>query len=306
MLARRPRAAGRPAALSPALRTHTHTYARTHTPADGNAAQAFKRAAECFKVTKDVTEVTGCYREAAMCCVAAKDTAQATALIENECLPRLVDAGRMSQAAKLHEEVAKLFEDGLELESAIDHYGKAADLFAAENSASTASKSRVNVARLCAMTEPPDFVRASEVFAEAGTEAMGSNLLKFQAKELFQKAVLCTLAHGDVVAAEQQFDKFKDVDYTLECACGGWGARGAPARAVRACTHPHPPTRQHPHTHPASNPPPPPLIPQRPGKGSSSRTSSPRSRTRTARASATRCTTTTKFQSWTPGKPPCC
>ena len=198
-------------------------------------------------MTKDVTEVTGCYREAAMCCVAAKDTAQATALIENECLPRLVDAGRMSQAAKLHEEVAKLFEDGLELESAIDHYGKAADLFAAENSASTASKSRVNVARLCAMTEPPDFVRASEVFAEAGTEAMGSNLLKFQAKELFQKAVLCTLAHGDVVAAEQQFDKFKDVDYTLEGACGG-GAHAAHPRG-RARVHAAPPTHTHTHTH---------------------------------------------------------
>jgi hypothetical protein len=211
--------------------------------ADVQAGAAFKRAAEQFLRTKDNTEVTGCYREAAQAYILGKDTHQATSLIENECLPRLVDAGRMSQAAKLHEEVAKMFEDGQEFEKAIEHYGIAADLYTAENAASTASKSRVSVGRLHAMVDPPDFVRASEVFAEAGVEAMGSNLLKFQAKDLFQKAVLCTLAHGDVVAAEMQFEKFKEQDYTLECACGRVWRRRPPA------AHPRPP---HPPSHPTA------------------------------------------------------
>ena len=188
------------------------------------AGGAFKRAAECYKITKDATEVTGCYVEAARALIHGKDTAQASMLMETEALPRMVDAGRLSQAAKLHEEVGKMFEDEAQYAEAIEHYGKAADLFSAENSASTASKCRISVGRLCAMLDPPDFERASEVFAEAGVESMSSNLLKFQPKELFQKAVMSTLARGDVVAADMQMMKFKEQDYTLECAFV-WGGR---------------------------------------------------------------------------------
>ena len=182
------------------------------------AARAFKAAAECFKKLKDDTEIAQCYQEASRMLIKAGSPAEATALLEGEALPRMIDAGRLAQAAKLHEEVAKMFEDEHEYAQAMEHFGKAADLFGAENSASTAQKAKQNVARLAALMEPPDYEKSSETYAECGMEAMASQLLKFGAKECFQRAVFCTLARNDLVTAQAQFEKFKEQDYTLEGA----------------------------------------------------------------------------------------
>jgi len=111
-----------------------------------------------------------------------------------------------------------MFEDEHEYAQAMEHFGKAADLFGAENSASTAQKAKQNVARLAALMEPPDYEKSSETYAECGMEAMASQLLKFGAKECFQRAVFCTLARNDLVTAQAQFEKFKEQDYTLEGA----------------------------------------------------------------------------------------
>jgi tetratricopeptide (TPR) repeat protein len=187
------------------------------------AARAFKAAAECFKKLKDDTEIAQCYQEASRMLIKAGSPAEATALLEGEALPRMIDAGRLAQAAKLHEEVAKMLEDEHEYAQAMEHFGKAADLFSAENSASTAQKAKQNVARLAALMEPPDYEKSSETYAECGMEAMASQLLKFGAKECFQRAVFCTLARNDLVTAQAQFEKFKEQDYTLEgafwCLC---------------------------------------------------------------------------------------
>jgi len=168
---------------------------------------------------KDDLAVTESYVEAARALIKNGDARSATLLLQEEALPRMVDAGRLAQAAKLHDEVAKLFEDEHEFTEAIEHYGKAADLFSAENSASTAAKAKQNQARLYAMLDEPDYEKSAELYAECGVEAMSSQLLKFGAKECFLRAVFCTLARNDVVTAEQQFEKFKEQDYTLEGAC---------------------------------------------------------------------------------------
>jgi alpha-soluble NSF attachment protein len=175
---------------------------------------------------------------------------EATQLLESEALPRMVDAGRLAQAAKLHDEVAKIFEDEHAFPQAIEHYGKACDLFSAENSASTAAKSKQNVARLCAMLDPPDYARSSETYAECGMDAMASQLLKFGAKDLFARAVFCTLARNDLVTAQQQFDKFKEQDFTLEGERkGGGAAQRAPAHACTHALHAHKHAAPHANTH---------------------------------------------------------
>jgi alpha-soluble NSF attachment protein len=182
------------------------------------AAKAFTAAAGCFKALKDEMEITQCFVEASRMLIKAGSPAEATALLEGEALPRMIDAGRLAQAAKLHEEVAKIFEDEHEYQQAIDNYTKAADLFSAENSAATASKAKQNAARLYAMLEPADYQKCCELYAECGAEAMASQLLKFGAKECFTRAVFCCLALNDAVTAKQNFDKFKEQDYTLEGA----------------------------------------------------------------------------------------
>jgi len=139
----------------------------------------------------------------------------ATELLDREALPRLIDAGKFSQAAKLHNEIAELLEQDGQYDVAIVNFQKAADYFAAENSASSSQKAMVRVAHLSAQLDPPEFGTAAETFARVGQESMSNALLKFQAKGFFFNAVLCTLAQGDVVAADANLGRYKDIDYTF-------------------------------------------------------------------------------------------
>jgi hypothetical protein len=278
-------------------------------------------------------EAATAYIEAARCWIKAGDAKMGTEVLETEALPRIVDAGKLSQAAKLHNEVAEMMESEGAMEEAISHFQQAADLFIAENAASTALKCSTRIAHLSAQMDPPDLARAAEVFEHVGTESLSSNLLKFGAKSAFFNAVLCTLARGDVVAGERDLERFKELDYTFpgcrECklledvvqvrarrvharrmsavvARGGGGGGGAAAgRIARLPTlrvlSPH-----HPHRHSYLFPPPPnphsnpdpPLHSCPPDRR--------RGRTRTPRRSRTPCSTTTPSPSWTRGAPGAC
>ena len=135
--------------------------------------------------------------------------------MEHEALARLVDAGRMSQAAKLYNELAELLEaEGMAAE-AIANYEKASDLFVAENAVSSSHKALIRVAHLCATTEPPELDKSADTFAKVGGECLSNNLLKFQAKGYFFNAFLCILARTDVVAADGALNRFKEMDYTF-------------------------------------------------------------------------------------------
>ena len=256
------------------------------------AAKAFKASAEMHKKLKDEMETTQAYVEASRMLIKAGNPQEATSLLEGEALPRMVDAGRLAQAAKLHDEVAKMFEDEHEFGQAIEHYGKAADLFGAENSASTAQKCKQSVARLSAMLDPPDYEKASEAYAECGMEAMASQLLKFGAKECFQRAVFCTLARNDLVTASQQFEKFKEQDYTLEGACWPLLLHLSPAPGEPPPLTPLAPLL-------------PPSLPQAAARASCWQTSSRPLRCRMGTRLQTPCTITIKSLRWTTGRSAC-
>lgn len=264
-----------------------------------SAGKAYKSAAENFQKAKQESEVAQCFIEAARAYIKAGDLGQATTLLETEALPRMVDAGRLSQAAKLHEEVAGMFETEGAWAPAMENYQKAADLFQAENSASTASKCLAKVAHLAAQLDPPDYEKAAEVFASVGRDCMSSNLMKFSAKGYFLQASLCNLARGDIVAAEEQFERFKEQDYTFE---------GASQREGRHAPSPDHHLSRAQLSTPAPAPPPAPhsFNLQQAAKGSSARTCALQSRTATWTLLVTPFTTTTKSQNWTLGRPTCC
>lgn len=127
----------------------------------------------------------------------------------------MVDAGRLSQAAKLHLEIGELLEAEGQQETAIENLEKAADLFAAENTTTSTHKCLIKAAHLYATLEPPSLDKAAEIFMRVGTESLSNNLLKFSAKGFFFNAFLCVLARTDVVAAEQLLNRTKDLDYTF-------------------------------------------------------------------------------------------
>lgn len=132
----------------------------------------------------------------------------------------LTDAGRLTQAAKLCKECGELFEQEEVgeggVDSAIEQYEQAAELFALEEAKSQASACRAKVAELCsAALDPPDLIRAAGIYEELGRNCLESNLLKFNAKGYFLQAIFCHLANSDSVAAEQSMAKFETLDYTF-------------------------------------------------------------------------------------------
>ena len=180
-----------------------------------SAAATYVKAADCFKKAKNDGDTANCFIEAARCYIKAGDSSTASSLLENEALPRMVDAGRLSQAAKLHQEVAEMYEEGEMFAEAMDNFQKAADFFMAENAASTAAKCSGKIAFLAARTDPPDYEKAAAEFERVGKDSLSSNLLKFGAKANFFNAAICLMARGDIVAADAATARFKEMDYTF-------------------------------------------------------------------------------------------
>jgi hypothetical protein len=74
--------------------------------AGNDAATAYHKAAQCFLKAKSEGEASMAYVECSRCYIKAGDPKAGSDILENEVLPRVVDAGKLSQAAKLHGELA--------------------------------------------------------------------------------------------------------------------------------------------------------------------------------------------------------
>jgi alpha-soluble NSF attachment protein len=136
----------------------------------------------------------------------------------------LTDAGRLTQAAKTYKECAELFENKEIAEQdgksavvmAIELYERAAELFSMDQGNSQASQCQAKVAELCsAALDPPDLIRAAQLYDELGRKCLDSNLLKFNAKGYFLQAILCHLGNNDAIGASQAMSRYESLDYTL-------------------------------------------------------------------------------------------
>jgi alpha-soluble NSF attachment protein len=147
----------------------------------------------------------------------------------NAAILLMTDAGRVMQAAKLSKECAELYEnEEMDTEEkshtvlAIEAYEQAAELFSAEDANSQASQCLAKVAELCSVAlEPPDLLRAAQLYDDLGRKCLDSNLLKFNAKGYFLQAILCHLANNDAIAAQQATDRYQTLDYTFGSAREG-------------------------------------------------------------------------------------
>lgn len=147
----------------------------------------------------------------------------------NAAIILMTDAGRVMQAAKLSKQCAELYENeeiGTDEKShtvmAIETYEQAAELFTAEDAHSQASQCLAKVAELCsAALDPPDLQRSAQLYDDLGRRCLDSNLLKFNAKGYFLQAILCHLAAGDAIAAQNGKDRYESLDYTFGSAREG-------------------------------------------------------------------------------------
>lgn len=166
-----------------------------------HASKAFNNAGTCYKKSNPPDAVSAFQ--------------QAVALY--------TDNARITQAAKLSKEIAELYEneeideeDKSHVVLAIEAYEQASELFGMEDSKSAVSQCLVKIAELCsAALDPPDYGRASKIYDDLGRRCLTSNLLKFNAKGYFLQAIMCHLAHGDDVGAEQAGAKYESLDYTF-------------------------------------------------------------------------------------------
>jgi len=165
----------------------------------GEASKALSNAGTCYKKTSP-SDAIAAYQSA---------------------VTILCDASRLNQAAKLSKEIAQLYEtESTDVEGhvtlAIESYEQASELFTMEDAKSQASQCLAKVAELSsAALEPPDLLRAAQIYEDLGKNCLDSNLLKYNAKGYFVQSVLCHLANGDSIAGAQAVSKYNNLDYTF-------------------------------------------------------------------------------------------
>lgn len=185
-----------------------------------DAGDAYNKASNLYKnklkngmeASKCLTETGHCYKKV--------DTKQAIASFRAS-IEMLCDAGRLSQAARLSKEIAELFENDEDsgedsVVLAIESYQQAAELYEMEQQKSQGNQCLAKVAELSsAAKDPPDYLRAAEIYEALGKNCLDSNLLKYNAKGYFLQCALCHLANSDTVGAGQALSRFSSMDYTL-------------------------------------------------------------------------------------------
>lgn len=194
------------------------------------AGDAYKRAAELYKdKLKSLGEASKCLSDAGAC-FKKSNPAEAIGCYRNA-VTLLCDAGRLNQAAKLSKQIAEIFEnDGAQAEdgggdavsAAIASYQQASELFEMEQARSQANSCLQKVAELSSgALDPPELLRAAEIYESLGRACLESNLLKYNAKSHFLNGVMCHLANGDSIGASQAMARFDQLDYTFADAREG-------------------------------------------------------------------------------------
>jgi len=185
------------------------------------AGKAYKEAAEIHQThLHNISEASKCLANSGSC---YKKVVPTDAVgVYRSAISLLCDAGRLTQAAKLSKEIGDIFENEVSGDNsdsvtlAIESYEQAAELFGMEDSKSQASQCLAKVAELCsAALDPPELLRAAQIYDEMGTRCLDSNLLKYNAKTYFLQCVMCHLANGDAIASGQSLQKFGSLDFTF-------------------------------------------------------------------------------------------
>jgi len=183
----------------------------------------FKKAATCYKKAveqwlqtgEDRSEITSGIIEAANCYKRAGDVVKAIDMFERA-IESYNDKGRIGQGARYAKEVAEMVESDGNHELAIAKYRRAADLFDMDNKKSNSSQCRLKVASLLIELGGIDSLReAAEVFEAAGKDALTAKLTSFSAKNHFFAALLVLLALGDPVQVNNKINLFKEYDFSF-------------------------------------------------------------------------------------------
>jgi len=123
-----------------------------------------------------------------------------------------MENGSLSQAARIQQEEATLFEKDGQFQLAAELYEKTAEIFDMENVQSSVNQNLGKAATCWA--QEGNYEKAGELFEKIGTQNATSikdtSIYKINAKDHFIKAAICFMA-VDVVTAVKKMATFKDL-----------------------------------------------------------------------------------------------
>ena len=185
------------------------------------AGEAFYAAAGCYRQLGSIGDSGSKLNEAGECF--KREDAQKCVDVWREAVEVYVDAGKWNRSGDMMKNIAEMYEKpdagGLMCEDieaeAIDCYQMAADYYKNESPprAAAANKMLDKVATLAAVKG--ELVRAAGIFDEIAREYLDNKLLKFNAKGLMMRSLMCHLANGDVVSVEQNLAEYEGLDHTM-------------------------------------------------------------------------------------------
>lgn len=175
------------------------------------AGVAFQKQAECHLQLGSKHEAASAYQNASASFGKINPTEAVNSLIRATEL--YVDEGRFGPAAKQEQKIGEMLEEAGRMDEALEHFQSAADYFEGEGQASAAAKVKLKVADYLALAHK--FDKAIEIYEETAIAYLANNLLKWSAKELFVKAMICYLCAEDLVAAKRAMERYQDLDVTF-------------------------------------------------------------------------------------------
>eukprot|EP00164_Ancoracysta_twista_P000145 GFYU01000214.1.p1 GENE.GFYU01000214.1~~GFYU01000214.1.p1 ORF type:complete len:292 (+),score=69.57 GFYU01000214.1:25-900(+) len=196
------------------------------------AAELYQKAGNSFKLAKKFQEAGGAFTKMAECHMKLQSPAEAaSAYVEAshaykksapldaiKCLSSSIeiftDVGRFQQVAKHYKEIAELYEGENDLERAIENYNHAADFFEGEDSTSSANTCLLKVALYSAQLG--NFTRAIEIYEQVAGRSLDNSLLKWSVKDYFWKAIVCSLATGQLDETKSRLARYQDMDMSFQ------------------------------------------------------------------------------------------
>jgi len=195
------------------------------------AAGCFEKAAAQFKAAKNAKRAANAYIEAAKNLEKINNELEATTNWKNAatqfsisgdieeavmCNTKAIDhylaTDRFNSAAKLQNNIGKLYEDKKLFDKAISYYNEAVGSYESENNNVQARKVKLQVADILAKSG--EYRKAIDLYESVSKEGVDDQLLRWSVKNHLLKASLCQLVLGaqkdDMSEATKAFAKYED------------------------------------------------------------------------------------------------
>ena len=207
-----------------------------------SALEFYKQAATQYKLAKNWEEAANTFLKCASCAKAIKSGEQADFYLEAGNLIRKINVAdaikymqeaseyytsenRLENVARIKKAIAVIYEEDMEYYLAIKFYNEAADIYSGEQlQTSNYNQCKLKVAELSTISDKPtseNIVTAIKIYEEVAAKYMENKLTASSSKELFFKSLLLYLMNDDVVGCQNAFEKFTDLDPTLESSRQG-------------------------------------------------------------------------------------